>query len=89
MFGLRKRNPQRVRIEDVDQLSDALAQLDARLTDVEEQEGLRKLSIEDWYEKFRALYARLNKRAQREEAAEPAAPHQPNPAAVRILGGMR
>lgn len=41
---------------------------------------------EDYYNKFRSLYGRLNKRAQREEAPEPAQTARPvNPAAQRLL----
>lgn len=87
-MGIFRRTPQRVRIEDVDQLRDALDGLSGRLEEIEERDALVKLEVADWYEKFRALYARLNKRVQR-ETPEPAEPAAINPAALKILGGMK
>lgn len=89
MFGFKKRAAQPVRIEDVEGLAPLLHNLDERITELEQQDALVKLEVADWYEKFRALYARLNKRVARAEEAAPAEPAPTNPAAMRILGGMR
>lgn len=54
---------------------------------------LEHVSIEwaDWFEKFKNLYARLNKRVQREEEKQAAAPEEApiSPQAQRILGSRR
>lgn len=88
-MGLWKRKPQPVRIGDVDELPQRLEALEGRVLELEERDALTKLEVADWYEKFRALYARLNKRVARDEGAAPAEPAAVNPAALKILGGMR
>lgn len=78
-------------------IADRLGELDRQLAELaklsaahdEQLQELRHLPMEweDWFEKFKNLYARLNKRTQREEAAtsEPAALPM-SPAAARLLG---
>jgi len=64
--------------------------VEERLKALEEAVGaLAHIEIEweDMFEKFKNLYARLNKRVQRDAEKEEPPPEPPmNPAAARILG---
>ena len=46
----------------------------ARMTALEKQDSRRELEWIMWYDKFRTLFARIAKRAERIEQAEPDAP---------------
>lgn len=65
-------------LADLDELRARVAALEVRWAEVD-------LEWQSFHEKFRTLYARLNKRVERETKSEPdAAPI--NPAALRLLG---
>ena len=71
-------------------LATRLVETQARVAAIEaDRAELRQIVLEweDWYNKFRSLYGRLNKRAQRDEAPpEPAPQDEPiNPAALKLL----
>jgi predicted nucleic acid-binding Zn-ribbon protein len=92
MFGLTSSR----RVEDLQRRLDTLASVQASLAlrldeltaTVGELDAL-PMEWEDWFEKFKSLYGRLNKRVQREEAkaaeVEPAAQAPPNPRALALL----
>ena len=68
----------------------AIEQLTVRMEQVERAlSELEHIEVEwsDWFEKYKNLYARLNKRVQREEAKDQEEEPAPiNPAAARLLG---
>lgn len=63
------------------------------------ERSVKALDLEwnEWFDKYRRLYARLSKRVEREEApqeplqlnGQPASHHTPNPLALAILKGRQ
>ena len=91
-FWKRRRRPVRKNDAEGPTVEERLAQVEQRLGELEPlAQELDRITIEweDWFSKFSALYARLNKRVERE--AKKAAEQEPqpapvNPAALRLLG---
>lgn len=85
MFGF-------VRQQQLRSIQDAVAALSAELEQLKaERAELKHIAVEweDWFEKFSTLYARLNKRVQREEPQPPRVDAEPiNPAALKLLGRL-
>lgn len=71
----------------------ALVEIQDCLKDIGERlDALDHIEVEwaDWFEKFKNLYARLNKRVKREEEKEAVPAEEPiSPAAQRIFGAKR
>lgn len=87
MFGNKRRATEQ-------ELSRRQDELLAQITALEKTVRDLTMEWEDWYEKFRNLYARISRRQQREDSAkEPEANGDGpmNPAAARLLslGGPR
>jgi uncharacterized coiled-coil protein SlyX len=76
------------RLDDLEARTAAVEDGLAALADVRAELRTRVLECDEWYEKFRSLYGRLEKRASRERLEEQHPPAQPplNPAALRLLG---
>ena len=100
MFGLIRESTVAKRLRDIE---DEVAGLGAQLSDLDEAiRDLRKpvkdivVEWDDYYEKFRALYARIAKRQERAEKAEKAEAVEPNgavpgdinPLALELLKGI-
>ena len=68
--------------------------LELRIDELEKPVRDIRMEWEDWFEKFRNLYGRLNKRRQRDEADPPeqtqaAEPRVTNPLALRLMSEGR
>lgn len=58
----------------------------------EKLDDMEHIEVEwsDWFEKFKNLYSRLNRRVERDEAKVEAPPEEPiSPQALRIFGSRR
>ena len=76
--------------ERVARLEERISVLEARLGELERPVRDIQMEWEDWFEKFRNLYARITKRQQREKEAtgEAEKDDQPyNPLALSLLQG--
>ena len=71
--------------ERLEKFGSQIEALGARQDDVEKPLRDLQMEWEDWFEKFRNLYARINKRRQREEAEPEQEPDSPSPRAINPL----
>lgn len=67
-------------------LEEAIDRLQRDLEDLKKPVRDMEMEWESWFDKFRNLYARHSRRAEREAAAETPETAPTNPAALRILG---
>jgi len=71
------------------QYEDILRQLAEHATKLDDMEHI-EIEWADWFEKFKNLYSRLNRRVERDEAKEPIPVEEPiSPQALRIFGSRR
>lgn len=80
------------RAEEFDELVTRVMQLEGQLADLEKPVRDLEMEWQDWFEKFRNLYARITRRIEREQKTEPSEPNGAeamNPLAMRLLHGRK
>lgn len=80
------------RAEEFDELVTRVMQLEGQLADLEKPVRDLEMEWQDWFEKFRNLYARITRRIERAEKTETteANGEDPvNPLAMRLLHGRK